>query len=190
MTAPINFATASTVQGTELNAALLQKDSASNTLVLGSGTAMTLAVAGGGTGAATLTANAVLTGNGTSAIGSVAPGTSGNVLTSNGTAWVSQAFTNSLGTNGYTRLPNGMFIQWGEYTASMAHTIQYTATFPIAFPTACLQVIGYAGQTTSTGVTAVYCPEISHNATSYTFQYGTINGATYTTTVHYIAIGY
>ena len=57
--------------------------------VLQSGTAVT--VAQGGTGATTLTANNVLLGNGTSALQVVAPGTSGNVLTSNGTAWVSSA---------------------------------------------------------------------------------------------------
>jgi hypothetical protein len=50
-----------------------------------------LPVAAGGTGASTLTANSVLIGNGTSAVTSVAPGTSGNVLTSNGTAWTSTA---------------------------------------------------------------------------------------------------
>ena len=42
-------------------------------------------VANGGTGAATLTANAVLIGNGTSAVTAVAASTAGNVLTSNGT---------------------------------------------------------------------------------------------------------
>lgn len=45
----------------------------------------------GGTGANTLTAENVVIGNGTSAVKFVAPGTSGNVLTSNGTAWLSQA---------------------------------------------------------------------------------------------------
>ena len=50
-----------------------------------------LGVASGGTGQATLTANNVLLGNGTSAVNFVAPGTSGNVLTSNGTVWLSQA---------------------------------------------------------------------------------------------------
>jgi hypothetical protein len=50
-----------------------------------------LAVAQGGTGAATFTANNVLLGNGTSAFQVVAPGTAGNVLTSNGTTWVSSA---------------------------------------------------------------------------------------------------
>jgi hypothetical protein len=51
----------------------------------------TVAVANGGTGATTLTANNVLLGNGTSALQAVAPGTSGNVLTSNGTTWASTA---------------------------------------------------------------------------------------------------
>ena len=51
----------------------------------------TLPVANGGTGATTLTANNVLLGNGTSAVQVVAPGTNGNILTSNGTTWVSQA---------------------------------------------------------------------------------------------------
>ena len=48
-------------------------------------------VANGGSGANTLAANAVLLGNGTSAVQTVAPGTSGNVLTSNGTTWASAA---------------------------------------------------------------------------------------------------
>jgi microcystin-dependent protein len=43
----------------------------------------------GGTGQATLTANNVLLGNGTSAVQTVAPGSSGNALVSNGTTWVS-----------------------------------------------------------------------------------------------------
>jgi hypothetical protein len=53
----------------------------------------TLAVANGGTGAASLTANNVILGNGTSAVQTVAPGTTGNVLTSNGTTWQSTAST-------------------------------------------------------------------------------------------------
>jgi hypothetical protein len=53
--------------------------------------ANTVTVAQGGTGAATFTANNVLLGNGTSALQVVAPSTLGNVLTSNGTTWVSQA---------------------------------------------------------------------------------------------------
>jgi len=59
------------------------------TVSLSSGVTGTLPVSNGGTGAATLTSNNVILGNGTSAVQFVAPGTSGNVLTSNGTTWQS-----------------------------------------------------------------------------------------------------
>ena len=52
-----------------------------------------LPVAGGGTGAATLTANTVLIGAGTSAVTFLAPGTTGNVLTSTGSTWLSQVLS-------------------------------------------------------------------------------------------------
>jgi hypothetical protein len=55
--------------------------------------AATVTVAQGGTGATTLTANNVILGNGTSAPLFVAPGTNGNVLTSNGTTWASSTPT-------------------------------------------------------------------------------------------------
>lgn len=62
-----------------------------------------LTVANGGTGASTFTANAVLLGNGTSAFQVVAPGSSGNVLTSNGTTWTSAAPAVTLaGNNAFT----------------------------------------------------------------------------------------
>jgi len=49
----------------------------------------TLPVANGGTGATALTANNVVLGNGTSAVQVVAPGTTGNLLTSDGSTWAS-----------------------------------------------------------------------------------------------------
>jgi hypothetical protein len=60
-----------------------------STTILTTNAAVT--VAQGGTGATTLTANNVVLGNGTSAVQFVAPGTSGNVLRSNGTTWTSAA---------------------------------------------------------------------------------------------------
>jgi hypothetical protein len=48
-----------------------------------------LPVASGGTSLTTLTANNVILGNGTSAPSFVAPGSNGNVLTSNGSTWTS-----------------------------------------------------------------------------------------------------
>tara|TARA_R110000822_G_scaffold48803_1_gene128194 strand:- start:196 stop:1119 length:924 start_codon:yes stop_codon:yes gene_type:complete len=74
---------------------LTSAGSANQTLKMNSGGSAlefgTLPVAGGGTGAATHTANNVLIGAGTSAVTSVAPSTSGNVLTSTGTVWASTA---------------------------------------------------------------------------------------------------
>jgi hypothetical protein len=62
----------------------------------------TLPVANGGTGATTLAQNSVLLGNGTSTLQTIAPGTTGNVLTSNGSTWTSAAATGptySIGLN-------------------------------------------------------------------------------------------
>jgi len=56
----------------------------------------TLSVANGGTGSTSLAANNVILGNGTSAVQEVAPSTSGNVLTSNGTTWVSSPVASTL----------------------------------------------------------------------------------------------
>lgn len=60
-------------------------------LPLTTGVTGTLPVANGGTGAASITLHNVVLGNGTSAVQEVAPGTSGNLLTSNGTTWQSTA---------------------------------------------------------------------------------------------------
>ena len=43
--------------------------------------------------------------------------------------------TSSIAANGYTRLPNGLLMQWGTQTASVNSSTTATATFPIAFPT-------------------------------------------------------
>jgi hypothetical protein len=61
-----------------------------STLTLGAA----LPVASGGTGLATLTANNVVLGNGTSTVQFVAPGTAGNALVSNGTTWISSIPSN------------------------------------------------------------------------------------------------
>ena len=50
-----------------------------------------LVVSSGGTGQANLTLGSVMVGNNTGTVTMVAPGTANNVLTSNGTHWVSQA---------------------------------------------------------------------------------------------------
>lgn len=74
-----------------------------------------LPVAGGGTGAATLAANNVLLGNGTSALQVVAPSTAGFRLTSNGTTWQSVGDTYLL-----------EFASSDETTAITAGTTKFT----------------------------------------------------------------
>jgi len=83
----------------------------------------TLIVANGGTGATTLTANNVLLGNGTSALQVVAPGTSGNVLTSDGTTWASSA----PGGNAYTR--TSFTATGGQTTFSVVYTVGYVEVY-------------------------------------------------------------
>jgi len=99
-----------------------------------------LSVAQGGTGSANLTANSVIIGNGTSAVTGVAPGTSGNVLTSNGTAWTSsgqsglgygQTYTNVLTSRAfdttYTNSTNKpMFVAVSAYTSSNANDVTFS----------------------------------------------------------------
>lgn len=84
---------------TNLGLGTMSTQAASNVAITGGSIAgiTDLAVADGGTGASTLAANAVLIGNGTSPVQTVAPGTTGNVLTSNGTAWVSSAPAPAIG---------------------------------------------------------------------------------------------
>jgi hypothetical protein len=86
-----------------------------NTTGTAAGLSATLVVASGGTGATSLTANNVLLGNGTSAVQVVAPSTSGNLLTSNGTTWTSSG-PNTLGYNQ----------TWQDVTASRASGTTYT----------------------------------------------------------------
>lgn len=67
-----------------------------------------VSVANGGTGVASLSANHVVLGNGTSAVQLVAPGASGNVLTSNGTTWQSSAVAG---------IPSGSVMDYAGSTA-------------------------------------------------------------------------
>jgi hypothetical protein len=67
---------------------------------------VTLTVAQGGTGLTTLTTNNVILGNGTSTPLFVAPGASGNVLTSNGTTWTSATALTGTLTAGTTAIQN------------------------------------------------------------------------------------
>lgn len=76
----------------------------------------TVAASNGGTGQTSLTLNNVLLGNGTSPVQFVAPGTSGNVLTSNGTTWLSSPPAGSA-PNVPNNLLNSAFDLWQRGTS-------------------------------------------------------------------------
>ena len=74
--------------------------------------------------------------------------------------------SNLAGANNYTKLTNGVLLQWGYATGTSA---LYTITFPIAFPTACRSVhittdrttsgangYNHAANVTTTGFSAVF----------------------------------
>ena len=137
-----------------------------------------LAVADGGTGRSTLTANAVLVGNGTSGVNTVAPGTSGNVLTSNGTAWASTAPTvvRGLGLGGEV---------WNDVTGSRAFGTTYTNSrgYPIMI-SATSNASGSSGLTINVNGTEVYFNQAQWNGAG-AYGGGTLiipPGATYSVT--------
>jgi hypothetical protein len=122
-----------------------------------------LAVADGGTGASTLSANAVLLGNGTSALQTVAPSTSGNILTSNGTTWTSAAAPTGItatsgsapyyGARAWVNFDgNSGSIRNSQNVSNVTKnaTGEYTITFATAMPDANYAVATNAG-TGSTG---------------------------------------
>ena len=87
----------------------------------------------------------------------------------------------SLATNGYTKMPNGLIIQWGTVTGSSAGGSNQTITFPIAFPNACLNVQLLLQYATS-GFDTRYWLLVNKTTTSFT--------TTYTVDKLWFAIGY
>ncbi len=63
-------------------------------------------------------------------------------------------FTSSLSTNGYQKLPSGMIMQWGQ-TGTIAIDDTVSVAFPIAFPTACLNVQATGNHVPVTGVSVI-----------------------------------
>lgn len=105
-----------------------------STVALASEVTGTLPVANGGTGATTLTANNVILGNTTSAVQFVAPGTSGNLLTSNGTTWTSAApAAGGTVTSVAASVPSIFSISGSPITTSGTLAMTYSGTaLPVA----------------------------------------------------------
>jgi hypothetical protein len=135
-----------------------------------------LAVADGGTGASTLSANAVLLGNGTSALQTVAPSTSGNVLTSNGTTWTSVTPAGGIGI-GQTWQSVSRALNT-TYTNSTGKPIQVSAT--INQPSGSgfgfiIDGVTVAGDSSIAGSSAIYGLIVPNNSTYRIFATGGAN---------------
>jgi hypothetical protein len=108
----------------------------------------------------------------------------------NAISGITNSFGNLLTTNGYQKIIGGLIIQWGK-TANYTNESSQTITFPIAFPTACLnaqatliipnnstaqdQFAQIVGVPTLTSV-SLYCQQVSNN--------------TYPVSIYWMAIGY
>jgi hypothetical protein len=134
-----------------------------------------ISVISGGTGLETLTANSVITGNGTSPVNFVAPGTTGNVLTSNGTNWTSAAaaafdagtvmlFAQTNAPTGWTKntsTGNNHALRIVTGTASSGGSVDFTTAFASQTPSGSVSISSVSG---SAGATTLGTPAIpSHN---------------------------
>jgi hypothetical protein len=116
-----------------------------------------LSVAQGGTGAATLTSNNVLLGNGTSALQVVAPSTSGNVLTSNGTTWTSVAGAYALTSGTAVATTSGTSVDFTSIPSWVKRiTVMYsgvstngTSNYLVQIGSGSITTSGYTGQANS-----------------------------------------
>lgn len=109
-------------------------------------------VALGGTGQTSLTLNSLIVGNGVNAVNFIAPSTNGNVLMSNGTAWVSSAFkgvgfnqtwqtvTRTMGSSyvnntGAPIMLVAQAVRNGSSTSGINITFNGTVTVPVCYGT-------------------------------------------------------
>ena len=150
----------------------------------------TLPVANGGTGATSLNAEAVVIGNSTSAVKFVAPGTTGNLLSSNGTAWVSVApaaqgfdagtvliFAQTTAPTGWTKntsTGDNSALRVVTGSASTGGSVDFTTAFASQTPTGSVSITAVSG---SAGATTLTIPQIPSHTHSYPNAFGGDNAA-------------
>ena len=127
-----------------------------------------ISVASGGTGLETLTAESVVVGNGTNAVKFVAPGTTANILTSNGTAWVSQAPA------GGQAFPSGTVMLFAQTSAPTGWTKNTTTGNDSA-----LRLV--TGSVSTGGSVAFSTVFVTNRAVNITSVSGSIGSTTLTT---------
>jgi hypothetical protein len=130
----------------------------------------------GGTGTNTLNSAAVILGNNTSAVKFVSPGTSGNVLTSNGTTWQSQAApdfdANTVTVFNQTNAPTGWTKDTSNYnnsalrivtgSASTGGSVDFTTAFASQTPTGSVSISSISGTVGNTTLATPQIPSHTH----------------------------
>jgi hypothetical protein len=154
-----------------------------------------ISVSSGGTGQNTLTAESVIIGNNAGSVTFVAPGTAGNVLTSNGSAWVSQQAgglaSGTVALFGQTSAPTG----WTKNTStgnqhafrivtgsvSTGGSVDFTVAFASQTPSGSVSITSLSGSAGSTTLSTPQIPAHSHpsgqrTARSPQIQAGPVGG--------------
>ena len=140
----------------------------------------TLSATFGGTGSANLTADNVILGNGASVVKVVAPGAANNVLTSNGSTWISQAvaaggtvipagtvmmFAQTAAPTGFTKnttTGDNSALRVTTGTASSGGSVGFTTAFASQTPTGSVSITAVAGSAGATTLTTPQRPSHSH----------------------------
>lgn len=91
----------------------------------------------------------------------------------------------SVGTSGYIQLGNGLYMQWGQFTATITST--GSVTFPVAFPNACFACVPVPGGSNNPR-SIFYVSAIS--ASSFNWAYAAEGGSSASYTSYYIAMGH
>ena len=95
------------------------------------------------------------------------------------------SFTQNFAQNGYTKVPNGLILQWGYIYPCYANSWGYV-TFPVAFPNACLNAIAN-GTGSFSGDWWAYIQGCNITSNSQMTVY---NGLDYNLSAYWFAIGY
>jgi hypothetical protein len=139
-----------------------------------------ISVVSGGTGLETLTANSAIIGNGTSPVTFVAPGTTGNVLTSNGTNWTSAAaaafdsgtvmlFAQTTAPTGWTKntsTGDNHALRIVTGSASSGGSVDFSTAFASQTPTGSVSITAVSGSAGNTTLSTPQIPSHSHPVTT------------------------
>lgn len=109
-----------------------------------------------------------------------------NTGTDSDRAVVASNFVKSIGASGYITLPGGLILQWGK-TGLIADEGSATVTFPVAFPTACLNVSA-TGDTITVATTTGHHAITAISATQMTVRWNANSAVS--SSAYWFAIGH